>query len=131
MSSIMQRAQELQAFCHTCPTPQEVTTYLRTLDFRLDFHLPAFIPSACSAVAPLPAQFHYQRPDGISIIYLAGQDHAGEEGERLPPHASRWWAYTGADPDAFSRVTNALALQWSFTWRRVTSLQVQACADVA
>lgn len=131
MSSIIQQAQELQAFCRTCPTPQEVTEFLRTMDFRLDFHLPAFIPSACSAVAPLPAQYHYQRPDGMNIIYLAGQDSAGEKGERLPRHASRWWAYTGADPGAFSRVTHALSLQWSFTWRHASPLQAQTCTDVA
>jgi hypothetical protein len=120
MSSIMQPAQELEAFCRTCPTPQEVTAFMRTLGFTLVFQMPAYLPSASSAVAPLPAQFHYERPDGMSVMYLAGQDRTDEEGERLPPHASRWWACAGADPDALGRVTRALALKWSCTWRRLS-----------
>ena len=32
----------------------------------------------------------------MSIIYLAGED-TPEEGERLPPHKSRFWAYPGSD----------------------------------
>ena len=128
MSTFRQPAQELEAFCRTCPEPQEVTAYLHTMSFTLVFQMPACIPSASSAVALLPAQFHYERPDGLSIIYLAGQDHADEEEEeRLPPHASRWWAYAGADPDAFSRVTHALAITWSCTWRRLS----QTCQEVA
>jgi len=127
MSSILQQTQELEAFCRTCPTPLEVTAFMRTLGFTLVFQMPAYQPSASSAVAPLPAQFHYERPDGVSIIYLAGQDNVDEEGERLPPHASRWWAYAGVDLDVFSRVTHALAVKWSCTWRRLT----QTCQDVA
>jgi hypothetical protein len=127
MSLIMPQAQELVAFCHTCPAPQEVTAFMHTLGFRLVFQMPACIPSATSVVAPLPAQFHYERGDGTSIIYLAGQDRADEAEERLPTHASRWWAYAGADPDAFSRVTHALAITWSCTWRRLA----HACQEVA
>jgi hypothetical protein len=117
MSSILQREQALEAFCQTCPTPQEVRAFLATMGFRLVFQLPAYVPSATSAAAPLPAQFHYERPDGMSIIYLAGADRAEDEGERFPPHASRWWAYAGSDPSAFGQVTNALTLKWSYTWR--------------
>jgi hypothetical protein len=127
MSSIMQQVQELQAFCRTCPSLQEVTACWHTMGFTLVFQMPACIPSSSSAVAPLPAQFHYERPDGVSIIYLAGQDSGNEEGGRLPPHASRWWAYAGVDPDVFSRVTHALAVKWSCTWRPLT----QTCQDVA
>jgi hypothetical protein len=127
MSTIRHQAQELEAFCLTCPAPQEVTECLHTMGFTLVFQMPACIPSASSAVAPLPAQFHYERPDGVSIIYLAGQDSADEAEERLPPHASRWWVYAGADPDAFSRVTHALAITWSCTWRRLS----HACQEVA
>jgi hypothetical protein len=127
VSSIMHQAQELEAFCRTCPAPQEVTACLHTLGFTLVLQMPACIPSASSAVAPLPAQFHYERPDGTSIIYLAGQDRADEEEERLPPHASRWWAYAGADPDVLSLVTHALAVKWLCTWRRPS----HACQDVA
>jgi hypothetical protein len=127
MSSIMQHAQELQAFCRACPTPHEVTAFLRTLGFTLVFQMPAYLPSASSAVAPLPAQFHYERTDGMRIIYLAGQDRAEEEGERFPPHASRWWAYAGTDPFAFNQVTHALAITWSCTWQKLS----QACQDIA
>lgn len=128
MSLIMPQAQELLAFCRTCPAPQEVTAFMHTMGFRLVFQMPAYLPSASSAVAPLPAQFHYERgADGMSIIYLAGQDRADEAEERLPPHASRWWAYAGTDPDVFGRVTHALAVKWSYSWRRPS----QACQEVA
>ena len=127
MSLTMPQAQELGAFCRTCPAPQEVTAFMHTMGFRLVFQMPAYLPSATSAVAPLPAQFHYERADGMSIIYLAGQDRADEAEERFPPHASRWWAYAGADPDAFSRVTHALAITWSCSWRHLS----HACQEVA
>ena len=128
MSSILQQAQDLEAFCHTCPAPQEVTACMHTMGFRLVFQMPTYLPSSTSAVAQLPAQFHYERgTDGMSIIYLAGQDRADEAEERLPPHASRWWAYAGADPDVFSRVTHALAVTWSYSWRRPSL----ACQNVA
>jgi hypothetical protein len=127
MSTIRQQTQEWEAFCRTCPEPQEVTTCLHTMGFTLVFQMPACIPSASSAVALLPAQFHYERPDGLSIIYLAGQDRADEEEERLPPHASRWWVYAGAHSGAVSQVIHALTIKWSCTWRRLS----QACQDVA
>jgi hypothetical protein len=126
MSLIMPQTQELLAFCRTCPAPHEFTACMRTMGFRLIFQMPAYLPSATSAVAPLPAQFHYERADGMSIIYLAGQDSADEAEERLPPHASRWWAFAGADPDAFSRVTHALSITWSCSWRRLS----HTCQDV-
>ena len=128
MSSILQQAQDLEAFCPTCPAPHEVSACMHTMGFWLVFQMPAYLPSATSAVAPLPAQFHYERgADGTSVIYLAGQDHADEAEERLPPHASRWWAYAGADPDVFSQVTHALAVTWSYSWRRPS----HACQGVA
>jgi hypothetical protein len=127
MSSILQGEQALEAFCHTCPAPQEVTAFMRTMGFRLVFQLPAYLPSACSAVAPLPAQFHYERPDGVSVIYLAGPDRAVEEGKRFPPHASRWWVYAGSDPSALGQVLQALAITWSCTWRHPS----HASRDVA
>jgi hypothetical protein len=127
MSSILQREQELEAFCRTCPAPQEVTAFMRTMGFRLVFQMLAYQPSATSAVAPLPAQFHYERPDGMSVIYLAGQDRAEDEGDRFPSHASRWWAYAGSDPYAFGQVTHALTIKWSCTWRRPS----HACWNIA
>jgi hypothetical protein len=131
MSPSIQQTQELEAFCSTCPAPEEVTAFLRTLGFTLDFHMPAVIPSACSAVALLPAQYHYQRPDGMSLIYLAGADSATEDGVRLPAHQSRFWAYSGSDAAAFGWITRRVARQWSFTWRPASSSQVHTCTDVA
>jgi hypothetical protein len=127
MSSILQQVQEQEAFCRICPAPQEVTAFMHTMGFRLVFQLPAYQPSATSAVAPLPAQFHYERPDGMSIIYLAGPDRAEDEGERFPPHASRWWVYVGSDPSALRQVTHALSIKWSCTWRH----PLLTCQDIA
>jgi hypothetical protein len=127
MSSIRNQAQELEAFCRTCPAHEEVTAYVRSMGFTLVFQMPASQPSASSAVAPLPAQFHYAQADGMSIIYLAGQDYAEDGKEKLPPHASRWWAYAGADPDALDKVTHALAIKWPCTWHHPP----QACQYVA
>ena len=67
----------------------------------------------------------------MSIIYLAGEDSAPEDGERLPPHKSRFWAYPGADAYAFGQITRSVALQWSLSWQRAPSFQAQAWADVA
>lgn len=120
MSPNMTQAQELEAFCRTCPEPQEVTACMHTMGFRLVFQLPAYQPSATSAVAPLPAQFHYERPDGMSVIYLAGSDRAEDEGEQFPPHASRWWVYAGSDLSALFQVSHALTIKWSCTWRHVS-----------
>src|SRR5947209_1719990 len=113
MSMITQREQILEAFCQACPPPQEVTAFLSLMGFRLAFESPAYQPSATSEVAPLPAQFHYERPDGMSVIYLAGPDRAEHEEERFPPHASRWWAYAGSDPSALGQVTRVLKHKWS------------------
>ena len=123
---------ELEAFCLSCPAPEEVTTFLERLGMRLDFQLGAFLPPTYSGLAQLPAQFHFEDASGMSIIYLAGEDSATEDGERLPPHESRFWAYAGADAHVFGRITRSVALQWSFTWQRPTSSQAQhARQDVA
>jgi hypothetical protein len=127
MSMIVQQVQELDAFCQVCPEPQEVTASMATMGFRLAFQLPAYQPSVTSAVAQLPAQFHYERPDGMSVIYLAGPDRAEDEGERFPPHASRWWAYAGSDLSALGQVTHTLNLKWSCAWRRSS----HACQGIA
>jgi hypothetical protein len=127
MSSILQQAQELEAFTRICPAPLEVTAFMRTMGFQLVFQMPAYLPSATSAVAPLPAQFHYERPDGTSVIYLAGPDRAEDEGERFPPHASRWWVYGGSDQSVMGQVIHALTIKWSCSWRHPS----HACQDVA
>ena len=116
MSTIRQQAQKLEAFCRTCPAPQEVTACLHTMGFTLVFQMPACIPSASSAVAPLPAQFHYERADGTEVIYLAGRDTPLEDGEVFPFHASRFWLYAGADAQVFQLAMSTLALSYQFTW---------------
>ena len=110
------QVEELEAYCHTCPSPEEVTAMLQAMGCTLDFQMEAVIPPAYSVVAPLPAQYHYAGPGGMSLIFLAGQD-SDPDGEQLPPHASRFWAYPGADPDAFQRIILAFEIRWSLTWR--------------
>jgi hypothetical protein len=93
-----------------------VTTFLKNLGLRLDFQMEAFAPPVYSLLSALPAQFHFADESGMSLIYLAGQESATEEGERLPIHKSRFWAYAGADIQRFKQITHLVALQWSFTW---------------
>jgi hypothetical protein len=110
---------ELEAFCHCRPEPEEVITFLEQLGLRLDFQMEAFLPPAYSQLSKLPAQFHFEDASGMSIVYLAGEDSAIDEGERLPPHQSRFWAYPGADAHVFGRITQHVALRWSFSWQRL------------
>ena len=118
---------ELEAFCHSCPEPREVITFLAQLGLRLDFHMEAFAPPEYSPLTELPAQFHFADDSGMSLIYLAGEDGALEDGERLPIHKSRFWAYAGADIQRFEQNTQLVALRWSFTWHCPS----QAQQDVA
>jgi hypothetical protein len=122
-----QQPNEFEAFCLSCPEPQEVITFLAQLGLRLDFQREAFAPPVYSTLAELPAQFHFADGSGMSLIYLAGEDHATEEGERLPAHKSRLWAYAGADAQRFEQITQRVALRWSFTWHCPS----QAQQDVA
>lgn len=132
MPKMIQQVDELEAFCLSCPAPEEVTTFFEHLGMCLDFQLEAFPPSTSSGLAVLPAQFHFEEASGMSIIYLAGEDSAMEDGERLPPHKSRFWAYPGADAHVFGQITRSVALQWSFSWQRPPSSQAQhAHQDVA
>src|SRR5690348_11210597 len=111
-----QQEQELEAFCSSCPAPEEVITFLKRLGVSLDFQMDAFLPPAHSEIAQLPAQFHFEHASGMSIIYLAGEDTAPEDGVRIPAHKSRFWAYSGSDASAFRQITQHVAHQWSFTW---------------
>ena len=127
-----QQADELEAFCLSCPAPEEVTIFLEHLGMRLDFQLEAFLPRSYSGLAQLPAQFHFEDASGMSIIYLAGEDSPVEEGEHLPLHKSRFWAYPGADAHDFGQITRSVALQWSLSWQRPTVSQApHARQDVA
>ena len=122
---------ELEAFCPGCPEPGEVTAFLDTLGFTLGFTMGA-VPAHDRTVAPLPAQFHYERDDGLCIIYLAGRD-TPMSGEHFPAHQSRFWAYAGAESAAFDRITRALAVRWGFTWQRAAhdGGRSAQCAHVA
>jgi hypothetical protein len=127
-----QQPDELEAYCLFCPAPEEVTTFLEQMGMHLEFQMDAVFPPANAGLAVLPAQFHFGGPAGMSIIYLAGEDSVTEDGEQLPPHKSRFWAYPGADARAFGWITQRLALQWSLTWQSPVSPQAQdACQDVA
>jgi hypothetical protein len=107
---------ELEAFCPGCPEPGEVTAFLDALGFILGFTMGA-VPAQNRTVAPLAAQFHYERDDGLCIVYLAGRD-SPMNGERFPAHQSRFWAYAGAESAVFDRITRVLAVKWGFTWQR-------------
>jgi hypothetical protein len=114
---------ELEAFCHSCPEPEVVIAFLAQLGLRLDFQLEAFSPPVYSELSELPAQFHFADASGMSLIYLAGEDGAMENGERLPAHKSRFWAYPGGDAQHFERITQLVAHRWSFTWRQLSHAQ--------
>lgn len=123
MPKKQQPPDEREAFCHVCPDPQEVITFLKNLGMRLDFQMEAFAPPVHSPLAELPAQFHFADESGMSLIYLAGQDSGAEDGTRLPVHKSRFWAYAGADIQHFEQITCLVALQWSFTWHGAEEAQ--------
>jgi hypothetical protein len=44
MATKPQSLDELEAFCHSCPDPEEVKTILKQLGLHLDFHMEAFAP---------------------------------------------------------------------------------------
>src|SRR5579871_681215 len=94
-------ARELQAFCVSCPSLEEVAAPLGKLGFHLDFQMEEQRDHR-SQLPPLPAQFHFKNPYGTEVIYLAGRDFPlNEDGESLPPHASRFWLYTGSQGESF------------------------------
>jgi hypothetical protein len=53
------KVDELEVFCATCPSAEEVTSLLQAVGFTLIFYMDA-VPSACAGALPLPAQYHYQ-----------------------------------------------------------------------
>ncbi len=103
----------LEAFCVACPDPQMVTAFLRTFGFSLAFQMEAI---QAEEAAPLPAQYHYQDNYGTEVIYLAGKDTSDDETIHYPHHASRLWAYSGSNQEAYSRVVQALASRWFLLW---------------
>jgi hypothetical protein len=119
----IQQEHELEAFCPSCPAPEEVSIFLGRLGMHLDFQMDAFLPPAHSEIAQLPAQFHFEHASGMSIIYLAGEDKEPEDGVRLPPHKSRFWVYSGSDASVFGRISQRMAHQWSFTWLHLPQIR--------
>ncbi len=107
----------LLAFCATCPPPQEVADALAGLGFQLIFTMEEQRFPAYSQTPPIPAQFHFRDEHSTEVLYLAGKD-AGEEGERLESHASRFWVYPGADAPATQLVARFCATRWHLSWRR-------------
>jgi hypothetical protein len=113
-----QPATELEAFCATCPAAQDVTTHLATLGFHLEFQMEEQRDHS-GQLPPLPAQYHYKDDaHGTEVIFLAGRDFPmHDDGCTLPPHASRFWLYAGADTQTCQLVASTLALHWRLTWR--------------
>ena len=108
---------EREAFCPICPAAQEVSELLTRLGFHLEFQMGEQRDHQ-SQLPSLPAQFHFKDPHGTEVIYLAGRDSPlNDDGEALPPHASRFWLYAGASPQAFHLAQAMLALSYQFTWR--------------
>ena len=97
---------------------------LQALGFELTFQMDAVTYPAYSQTPPLPAQFHFRDRHGNEVLYLAGHD-ADTDGRRLPPHASRFWAYPGADGSVYRWITHAIATRWAFTWQRPRSAHEQ------
>ena len=116
-----QSTTELEAFCATCPPPQEVSALLAKLGFHLDFQMDEQHAHQYE-LPPLPAQYHYKdAAHGTEVIYLAGRDIA-LDGEAFPFHASRFWLYVGADTGAFTRIMTRLSLQYRLTWSKPHAL---------
>lgn len=120
MTQTVHRLQALEAFCQHRPAADEVHTVAQTLGFHLVFQLPAHTHAkrGMSTLPPMPAQYHYRDDHGTDLIYLAGQDRpADDAGMLLPPHASRWWLYPGANTAAYQHTVQRLSRYWSLSWR--------------
>ena len=113
---VHQNDEERSAFCTTCPSPIEVSNVLASLGCVLAFSMPAEQEGAYMHLPPLPAQFHYEGPGGLCVIYLAGPDIA-LDGECFPAHTSRFWLYGDHDQAVFQRVASKLAIRWSLGWQ--------------
>ncbi len=114
---------DLTAFCATCPSGDEVTAILASLGFALVFQMKADNDQAYLHLAPLPAQFHYRDDQGTEVIYLAGIDL--EDNQPVPPHASRFWLYAGAEANAQEQVAQVLATAWALCWLPLDELSVE------
>jgi hypothetical protein len=114
---VYQPEEERSAFCATCPQPTDVTNVLANLGCVLSFTMPAEDEGAYIDLPPLPAQFHYEGPGSLRVIYLAGPDVA-LDGERFPEHGSRFWLSGDHDQAAFQQIASKLSVRWSLRWQR-------------
>jgi hypothetical protein len=115
-------SQELEAFCPTCPLPETVRSFLEGLGFRLTFQMDAVLYPVWSATPDLPAQFHFSDEHGTDVMFLVGKD-TPTDGERFPPHASRFWISAGADAASYHRSMQVLATRWLLTWHPLQAEQ--------
>lgn len=122
MKSRPARANDLTAYCATCPLPEEVTAVLQPLGFWLAFAMKADDDQEYLHLPPLPAQFHFEDAHGTQLIYLAGNDIDLDDMQPLPAHRSRFWLYAGTDPAELHGVIRILASTWSLTWQVITHL---------
>ncbi|SRR5579883_154125 len=114
----------VSAFCSTCPNAEEVGALLESHGFALTLTMG---PSRFTQITipPLPAQYHYRDAAGTEVIFLAGKDISEPGMKRFPRHASRWWVYPGANPEAAQHIMLVASAQWQLTW---TPEQDQAVA---
>jgi hypothetical protein len=117
---VYRQEDERSAFCATCPQPADVSNVLASQGCVLAFSMPAENEGAFMDLPPLPAQFHYEGPCGLRVIYLAGPDIA-LDGEHFPLHQSRFWLYGEHHQVALQQVASVLAVRWSLTWQRSSS----------
>ncbi len=120
--------EESKSFCTRCPSVDEVTRALQTLDFRLTFQMGESAFPSPLHVPALPAQYHYRDQHNTEVIYLAGYD---AETNRTPLHASRFWIYSGANVAAYLQVRQFMAAQWSLIWEPIRSLKTLHKSRVA
>jgi hypothetical protein len=107
---------DLEAFCATCPSPEEVSRVLAPLGLTLTFQMRAFTYAPYKATPALPPQYHYSDGYGTEVIYLAGHD-ANTQEVRLPSHESRFWLFAGANQQVYTQVRSLLALRWRLDWQ--------------
>ncbi len=53
--------EEREAFCLSCPEPQEVTIFLKHLGLRLDFQMEAFAPPVYSPLSAVTSSIPFCR----------------------------------------------------------------------
>ena len=129
---------DVSAFCLTCPQPQDVTRVLQAYGFRLSFEMKADAERAYLHLPPLPAQFHYDGPSGISVVYLAGKDYDEANHQPVPScikqYASRFWLYAGGNPTMYEQMKQVLATRYSLSWLLTegnVAVDIDEIADVA